>query len=90
MQILAAVLVWLCYLDRIRTSDGLKRSVMQFRLIVGILIVLVPTWIGLVSVSFSWFIVRPPNYVLAWIVSGGLGLRFWRCCFPGFPAGAIT
>ena len=84
MQILAAVLVWLCYSDRIRTSEGLKRSVMQFRLMVGILIVLVPTWIGLVSVSFNWFIVRPPDYVLDWIVSGGAGLWLFALLMPRF------
>jgi hypothetical protein len=74
LQILSVAFMWFCYVDRINDSHGPKKLVMRLRMFFGLAVILVPTWLALLSVYLDWFSVRPPLLAIDLLLCGMLGV----------------
>lgn len=75
LEVLALALMWFCYVDRVTDSEGSKKRVMWFRMILGLVIVLLPFWVALLSAYLDWFGVRPSLDIIKLLIF--VMLFFW-------------
>lgn len=64
LQILCVAFMWFCYAERIRDPDKRKAHQMIVRMGLSLFAVLLPAWVGLVSVSLGWFVELPSREVI--------------------------
>ena len=84
LQVLSLAFMWFCYADRVSDNEGLKKRVMLVRLLFSLLIVLLPSWLALVSAYLNWFVERPSIEVIGNLIFIMLVIWGLTNFVPGF------
>jgi len=75
LQILSGALMWFCYVERLADATGPMKKIMCLRMAFGLIVVLLPIWLAILSAYMDWFVVRPPIVVIDLMLCGML--VFW-------------
>lgn len=84
LQVLCLALMWFCYADRVSDNVGAKKRVMRLRMWLGLLIVLQPFWVALLSAYMNWFVVRPSLEVIDLLIWSMLAVWMLAVYVPRF------